>query len=180
VALLRVSGDPSAVVQAARAMTRGLPGVTVSDLSAVRSQIASGLTAVNLAGLSRIELALAATLLAAASGLVLALGLSERRRGFTVLAALGASRAQRRAFLNGEALLGVGMGALLGVVVGLGVSLSLVRLLQGVFDPPPEHLVLPLPYLLALLLSSLASTALALGWALRASEKRIPEVLRVG
>ena len=49
----------------------------------------SGLTAIDLAGLTRLELAFALVLAAGASGLVLALGLGERRRTFAIASALG-------------------------------------------------------------------------------------------
>ncbi|GAA5512417.1 hypothetical protein Dcar01_01131 [Deinococcus carri] len=178
VALLKVSGKPEAVVRAAQRATAALPGVQVTDLATVRSQIASGLTAVNLAGLARIELAFAVLLLAASTGLVLALGLAERRRTFTVLNALGARPRQLGAFLNGEALAVVGFGGLFGLVIGLAVAQTLIKLLQGVFDPPPEHMLLPWLYLLGLLVAGLLSTVLALAFARRASGHNVTEVLR--
>lgn len=178
VALLKVSGDPQAVMTAAQALTARLPGVQVTDLNTVRGRIASGLTAVNLAGLSRIELGFAALLLAGATGLVLALGLTERRRTFTVLNALGAKPQQLSAFLNGEAWAVVGFGSVFGVVIGLGVAQTLIKLLQGVFDPPPEAMLLPWLYLGVLLLSAVVSTAVAVAFARQASGQKVTEVLR--
>jgi putative ABC transport system permease protein len=55
---------------------------TVTDIAHARSTIGSSLTAVDLAGLTRVELAFALVLAAAAGGLVLALGLTEQRRTF--------------------------------------------------------------------------------------------------
>ncbi|TSA79517.1 ABC transporter permease [Deinococcus detaillensis] len=178
VALLQISGNPQTVVSGAQQLLSGVPGIQVTDLAAVRGKIASGLTAVNLAGLSRIELAFAALLLAASTGLVLALGLSERRRTFTVLSALGAKASQLGAFLSGEALVVVGLGGAFGLALGLGVAQTLIKLLQGVFDPPPEALLLPWAYLVALLFSAGLSTWLALRWARAASARRVTEVLR--
>ena len=180
VALLKVSGNPATVVQDAALLTANMPGVQVTDLSTVRSKIASGLTAVNLAGLSRLELSFAVLMLTAATGLVFALGLAERRRTFTVLTALGASRPQLRAFLNSEALAVAGLGGVFGAVIGLGVAQTLIKLLQGVFDPPPETMLLPWLYLLTLLVSAVLATALALTFAARASGQRVTEVLRAG
>ncbi len=57
---------------------------TVTDIAHTRSTIGSSLTAVDLAGLTRVELAFALVLGAAAGGLVLALGLTERRRTFAI------------------------------------------------------------------------------------------------
>ncbi len=144
----------------------------------MRGRIASGLTAVNLAGLSRIELGFAALLLAGATGLVLALGLAERRRTFTVLNALGAQPRQLSAFLNGEAWAVVGFGGVFGLVIGVLVAQTLIKLLQGVFDPPPEAMLLPWLYLGVLLLCAVVSTAVAVVFARRASGQRVTEVLR--
>ncbi|GHF57894.1 putative ABC transport system permease protein [Deinococcus metalli] len=178
VALLKVSGSPGQVVDGARRLTAKLPGVQVTDLGSARARVSSGLTAVNLAGLSRIELSFAAALLAGATGLVLALGLTERRRTFTVLGALGATSRQLGAFLNGEALVVVGLGGAFGLVIGLGVAQTLIKLLQGVFDPPPEGLLMPWVYLGVLLISAVVSTGAAVAVARRASGQRVTEVLR--
>ena len=57
---------------------------TVTDLTQTRAQVGSSLTSVDLAGLTRLELAFAVLLAAAAGGLVLALGLAERRRTLAI------------------------------------------------------------------------------------------------
>ena len=67
------------------------PNATVTDISTTRKAVGSSLTAVDLAGLTRVELAFALLLAAAAGGLVLALGLAERRRTFAIASALGAT-----------------------------------------------------------------------------------------
>ena len=178
VALLRVSGDPAPALTGAQKVVQNLPGVRVTGLSATRAGISSSLTAVNLSGLSRIELAYAVLLLAGATGLVLALGLAERRRNFTVLSALGATGRQLGAFLWGEGLVVAGLGGLSGALIGLGVAQMLVKLLQGVFDPPPEGLLMPWAYLAGLLIAGALSTTLALSLARAASGRRVTEVLR--
>src|SRR5439155_25873503 len=72
---------------------------TVTDLDTSRRIVGSSLTAVDLAGLTKVELAFALVLAAASAGLVLALGLSERRRGFAITTALGARPRQLGAFV---------------------------------------------------------------------------------
>ena len=67
---------------------------TVNDIASKRRKIGASLTAVELAGLTRVELGFALVLAAAATGLVLWLGLNERRRTFAIAAALGANRRQ--------------------------------------------------------------------------------------
>lgn len=69
------------------------PGATVTDIATTRGTVGSSLTAVDLAGLTRVELGFALLLAAAAGGLVLALGLTERRRSAAITAALGAPTA---------------------------------------------------------------------------------------
>jgi putative ABC transport system permease protein len=120
---------------------------TVTDLSTTRAAVGSSLTAVDLAGLTRIELAFALLLAAAAGGLVLALGLTERRRMFALAAALGANRRQLAGFVVGEAAVTVGLGLALGAAISWALSTMLVKILTGVFDPPPAHLAVPWSYL---------------------------------
>ncbi|MBF6593023.1 MAG: ABC transporter permease [Thermaceae bacterium] len=178
VALIRVSGDRQQVAAKARALAQNLPGARVTELSQVQQRIASSLTAVNVAGLSRLELGFAVLLLAGATGLVLLLGLTERRRNFTVLSALGANSSQLGAFIWSESLVVVGAGSLAGLLIGLGVAQFLVKLLDGVFDPAPEKLALPWIYLGTLLVAAFMATLIAVGMARAASTKRVTEVLR--
>ena len=178
VALLQANGHAAQVAARARALTADLAGVQVTDLAAVRARIASSLTAVNVAGLARLELGFAVLLLATSTGLVLALGLAERRKQFTVLSALGATGRQLGSFLNAEAGIVTGLGSLLGAGIGVAVSGALVKILRGVFDPPPDVLVLPWVYLGVLLLAALGSTVFAVATARHASGRQVSEVLR--
>ena len=79
------------------------PTVTVTDISTTRQTVGSSLTAVDLAGLTRVELAFALLLAAAAGGLVLGLGLAERRRTFAIATALGATRRHLRGMISSDA-----------------------------------------------------------------------------
>src|SRR4029079_12426926 len=72
------------------------PAATVTDITHTRDVVASSLTAVDLTGLTRVELSFALLLAAAAVGLVLFLVLTERRRSFAVATALGATAHQLR------------------------------------------------------------------------------------
>ena len=58
-------------------------------MTQARSQVGSSLTSVNLAGLTRLELVFAVLLAASAGGIVLAVGLAERRRSLAILSVLG-------------------------------------------------------------------------------------------
>ena len=89
---------------AVAARVRALLGTsaTVTDIATTRGTVGSSLTAVNLAGLTRIELGFGLVLAAAAGALVLAFGLTERRRGFAIATALGADRRQLGSFVWAE------------------------------------------------------------------------------
>ena len=149
--LMRSSADPVALAEAARAVIKDAPAIQVKDITHVANIIGSSLTSVNLTSLTQIELAFAVLMAASAAGLMLALGFNERRRSFAILTAIGAKPAQLAAFLWSEGGLVVLGGSVLGLITGLGTSWMLVKLLTGVFDPPPEGLVLPLGYLAALI-----------------------------
>lgn len=159
--LMRAKGDPAGLAAAVRKAVRDLPGAKVSDILSTSRTIGSSLTAVDLRGLTHLELFFAIALLMGATGLMLALGLAERKRTFAVLAALGARKEQLGAFLWSEGLLVWLGGSLTGAVMGLGIAVALVKVLTGVFDPPPQFLSVPWGYLAALGVSSAVATALA-------------------
>ena len=178
VVLMRVNGDPAAVRDEAEKVVAALPGVRVQDIGNVRQLISSSLTAVDLGGLTRLELAYALALVACAAGLVLALGVLDRRRTFAVLSALGAKPAQLRAFLWSEGLLIFVSGAVAGLLTGAILAAMLVKLLTGVFDPPPESLSVPWLYVFVLLLTAFASVAAAVLLAARYAASSTIERLR--
>ncbi|GFG51863.1 ABC transporter permease [Mycolicibacterium agri] len=130
---------------------------TVTDITATRGSIGSSLTAVNLAGLTRIELTFGLVLATAAGGLVLTLGLAERRRSFVIAHALGATRRHLRSFVVAEAVILIACGLAAGAVLGAALSRMLVSVLTGVFDPPPTTLTIPGIYLVATALASVAA-----------------------
>ena len=79
-------------------------GATVQDVVTELKRTLSGLTALDLSGLTKLELAFAFILAAAASGLVLGLGLAERRRTYAIASALGAKARQLATFVWSEAV----------------------------------------------------------------------------
>ncbi|WP_189382577.1 FtsX-like permease family protein [Streptosporangium nondiastaticum] len=135
------------------------PATHVADLPSARTVTGSSLTAVDLSGLTRVELGFALAIGAAAGGLVLALGLAERRRTLALASVLGARGRQLSGFVWSEAALVAVAGAAGGTVLGWALSEMLVKVLSGVFDPPPAALAVPWGYLGAL--AAAVSTALA-------------------
>ncbi|MGI8682773.1 MAG: FtsX-like permease family protein [Mycobacteriales bacterium] len=138
-------GQSTAVADRVRG-TLGAAAV-VTDIATTRSVVGSSLTSVDLAGLTRVELAFALLLAAAAGGLVLALGLVERRRTSAIVTALGASVRQLRGAVLAEAGVVTLGGLLAGALSGWALSQTLVKVLSGVFDPPPASLAVPWLYL---------------------------------
>jgi putative ABC transport system permease protein len=153
---------------------------TVTDLATVRGTVGSSLTAVDLSGLTRVELAFALVLAAAAAGLVLALALAERRRMFAIAAALGANRRQLAGFVLGEAALVAIGGLALGAITGWGLSEMLVKVLTGVFDPPPAQLAVPWVYLSAVGVIACAAIAAAAAGVIRVATRPPIATLREG
>lgn len=178
VVLIRGSVPPKVLAAAVQPIAATLPGVRVTDLGSVQKTISSSLTAVDLHGLTWIELSFAILLIAGASGLVLGLGLIERRRDFALLAAMGAKSHQLGAFLWTEGLIVLVSGMVLGTVTGFGIAKMLVKVLTGVFDPPPQSLAISWPYLLVLALAGSLSMVLAVMIARRVSQRRAIEALR--
>ncbi len=168
VVLMRVTGDPILAHEHAAAVAKDLPGTKVRDITEARKLIGSSLTAVDLAGLTRLELIYAVALVASAAGLILALGVLDRRRSFAIMAAVGAKPWQIRAFIRAEAILIFVGGSFLGGIIGSVVAWMLVKLLTGVFDPPPDHMTVPWIYLGIVIAAAAASTGLAV----RITERR--------
>jgi putative ABC transport system permease protein len=159
--LLRTNGSIADVAQKASEVVKSLAGAKVTNIAETQRTISSSLTAVDLRGLTRLELSFAVLLLAGATGLVLALGMAERRRTFAILWALGAKSNQLGAFLWSEGLLILISGSIAGVIIGFIVAQMLVKVLTGVFDPPPDFLTVPWNYLLLLVVSASVATGVA-------------------
>ena len=161
--LLDTGGRDQSLV-AARVRARLGTAATVTDISQSRSRVGSSLTSVDLAGLTRIELAFAVVLAAAAAGIVLALGLAERRRTFAITTVLGASTRQLRGLVLSEAMVVTVAGLIGGALIAWALSRMLVTVLTGVFDPPPATVAVPGAYLaltVGAVLASIAAAALA-------------------
>ena len=176
--LMKARAKSGGLARQAREFLKGQPGLKVKDIADVSHIIGSSLTAVDLKGLTRIELSFAVLMAAAASGLMLLLGFFERRRNFAILDALGARPWQTASFIWSEGLAVLAGGAVMGAATGVAIAWMLVKLLSGVFDPPPQALTWPLAYLGALAAMLLLSTWLSIWIAARASSVSRPDLLR--
>ncbi len=119
----------------------------VTTVNDSRNLVGSSLTSVDLSGLTRLELGFALVIAAAAGGLMTALGLTERRRTLAIASALRATSRQLRSFSLGESAFVAVAGLLSGAVAGWALTQMLVKVLTGVFDPPPSQLAYPWLYL---------------------------------
>jgi putative ABC transport system permease protein len=122
-------------------------GPTVTDIQTTRTVIGSSLTSVDLSGLSKVELGFALALAAAAAGVQLLLGFAERRRVFALARLLGARRRQLATLVWAEISVVAVAGVAIGILISWALSELLVKILTGVFDPPPDTLAVPWGYL---------------------------------
>lgn len=162
----------------AAAIRRRAGSATVTDLTESRAQVGSSLTSVNLHGLTSLELGYAVLIAVASGALVLGLGLTERRRSQAIMAVLGATLRQLRGLVVAEAAVVLLGGAVGGALLGWTLSQMLVKVLTGVFDPPPDAMAVPLPYLSATGTAVVASLALASVLGARAMTRPAVQLLR--
>jgi len=175
--LVQTDGTSPATVARRIAAVVG-SSAAVTDIVNQRHVVGSNLTAVELSGLTRIELGFALVLAAAATGLALGLGFKERRRTFAIASALGARPRQLGGFVWGESVFVTGGGLLLGSLMAAGLSIILVDVLTGVFDPPPDALSIPWGYLIGVGGAVIATVLVAGAVTLRALRRPPIEELR--
>ena len=157
-------------------------GALVNDITAPRVAVpsASGLAAGSLSGLASLTLAFGLLLAIGSAGLVLIVGAAQRRRSLVALAVLGATARQRAGFLWTEARAIVIAGILGGLATGTLIAAQLIKVLTGIFDPPPQHPAIPWSFvatvLAVVLLTSGAATAASGRWAGRIDASRLRDL----
>jgi putative ABC transport system permease protein len=176
--LIRTSDSPATVADRVRTTLGATSGATVRGVDEARRVVDSGLTAISLRGLTRLELAFAVALAAAGSGLVLALGLEERRRTLAIASALGAKPRQLGAFVWSEAGLILGGGLVGGAALGWGIAHVLTKLLTQVFDPPPQEETIPWAYCTLVVVVTTAGVILAGEMLTRLGRRGVLETIR--
>ncbi|MDX6208042.1 MAG: putative transport system permease protein, partial [Frankiales bacterium] len=144
--LVNTGGTNTTTVAAAISKVVGT-SAQPTTINNARNLVGSSLTSVDLSGLTRLELGFALVIAAAAGGLMTALGLTERRRTLAIAVALRATARQLRSFSLGESAFVAVVGLLSGAAAGWGLTHMLVKVLTGVFDPPPSRLAYPWLYL---------------------------------
>jgi putative ABC transport system permease protein len=152
----------------------------VTDISTSRQIVGSSLTAVDLKGLSRVELAYAVIFGIASSGLLMALSLAERRRTLILTRLLGARRRQIGGFVWFEAAVVTLLGLATAAALGTTLTNMLVKVLTGVFDPPPASLSIPWGYLGGVAAVAIASLAAGAIWAIRTTMRATLSSVRGG
>lgn len=166
VVLVSAPQDPARVAARVAAVTAA-DGTAVRNIREQAQQTVSSITTVDLTGIARIESVFAVLLAAGAMGLFVGLGLAERQREFATMTALGISLRQASAFLWSEAVVVLALGLVLAAGLGWLLSEMLVVMLQHVFDPPPDALAIPWPFLGTLAGVAIAAAAVATGLAVR-------------
>ncbi|SDP69631.1 FtsX-like permease family protein [Phyllobacterium sp. OV277] len=162
--LLRTSVNPASVAEAVSALLAPLPSLKIKDVGSVTHLIGSSLTAVDLDGLTSIELIFALIMATASAGLMLALGFIDRRRDYAILTAIGVKSGQLAAFLWSEAAIILLGGLAFGLLIGTLTAEMLITMLTGVFDPPPEAMSIPWLYLSAVIATTIASVVFAVAF----------------
>jgi putative ABC transport system permease protein len=168
--------DQASVADKVRAAV-GATGI-VSTIQDARGLVGSSLSSVDLAQLTRLELAFAIVIAAAAGGLVIGLGIADRRRAVAVATGLGATSRQVHRVGAAEPTYVLVLGGVCGLATGAALSYLLVKVLTGVFDPPPSALAVPWGYLSVVLACTVAAVAAASAVVVEHARRSALELLR--
>src|SRR5207245_1391749 len=133
----------------------------VADIGQTTARLANSVTSVDLASLVLVDVGFGVVIGSVGVALFLLAGLTERRREIATLEAIGAEPRQIRASLIGETTVVGILGIAIGVATGLIVGITLLQVLAGVFDPPPDAPVVPLVALAIVILAIGTGLALA-------------------
>lgn len=160
--LLIKANNPALVSKKIENILSSLPQIKVSNIDKVNQSIKSQLTSINLHALTKLELIFAIILVASATGLLFGLELSQKKQSFAVIRSLGASDKQLNAFILTQSIVIVFGGCVTGIILGFIIVQVLVKVLTGVFDPPPDFLTIPFGYIVLTLVVILLSTTITL------------------
>lgn len=176
--LLKASDNPAALAGAVLSQL-GKDTAQTQSIGSVTAQLATSLTSLNLNGLVVIEYIYAILIVSAGLIAFLLALLTERRREFATMRAIGAVSRQLTAFMVSEVGLIYLNGLVIGALIGAGLSFMLVVILTSIFDPPPAGPIpgyLPLALLVAgSLVAVIGAVLVALG---RLQGMRVSDALR--
>ncbi|TMD25754.1 MAG: FtsX-like permease family protein [Chloroflexi bacterium] len=133
----------------------------MADIGQTTARLANSVTSVDLASLVLVDVGFGVVIGSVGVALFLLAGLTERRREIATLEAIGAEPRHIRASLIGETTVVGILGIAIGVATGLIVGITLLQVLAGVFDPPPDAPVVPLVALAIVILAIGTGLALA-------------------
>ncbi len=165
------AGQVAAVRQQLDTLFAGNPEVTVSTTAEVVDQAASFLDVI----LTILNVLLGLTILVAVLGVIntLLLSIFERTREIGLIRAIGMGRAQTGRMITVESILISVFGALIGIVVGIGLGIAIIESL-GTGDDAFLILTIPWGYLVTtLLLAVVAGVVASILPALRASRLNV-------
>ena len=176
--LVRTDRPPAGVADGIRNVLGVASGATVRDLQQAQQQVRTGLTAVSLHDLTRIELLFALLFAVGGAALMLFIGAGERRRTLAIMTSLGTGLWRGGAMVWTEMCLVLVGGIVGGGLLGWIVAQLLIRMLTGVFDPPPDTTVVPFAYLAAVVLLTIITAGLASLYVVVSSRRAVIPVIR--
>jgi putative ABC transport system permease protein len=176
--LVRVAAGTAPELVAAD-LRRRAAGFTVTMMADQVIQERHTLTALDLRRLGRLEAVVAAAVAAVGVAVLGAYLVLERRRESALLRTIGATTRQILTAPAIDATVAVIGSLAIGVPVGIGVSMLSIRVLGLFFTLPPPLVVLPGSQLLQLAALMVATSAVAMAFALRAvARQTAAQVLR--
>ncbi|NJC72007.1 ABC transporter permease [Planosporangium thailandense] len=152
------------VAEDVRRQTRGL---MITTLAQHVQQEERGLTTLDLRGLGSLESVAAAVIAGVGVAVLGAFLVLERRRESAILRAIGATTRQVLTAPAAEGAITVVLSLLIGVPVGIGLSIVSIKVLGLFFVLPPPLVVVPTTALLGFGAFMIAVSVLALGVTLR-------------
>jgi putative ABC transport system permease protein len=150
------------------------PAFTVTTIDQQVIQERRSLTTLDLHGMGRLESIAAASVAAVGVAVLCAFLVLERRRESAILRAVGATTGQVLTAPAVEGTIAVVGSLLIGVPIGVGLSILSIRILGLFFTLPPPLYVLPSGALLGLAALMVAMSAVAIGLALRSVARQDP------
>lgn len=160
--------------QVAGSLRATAPAFTVTTIDQQVIQEQRSLTTLDLRGLGRLESVAAASVAAVGVAVLGAFLVLERRRESAILRSVGATTGQVLAAPAIEGAVAVIGSLLIGMPIGIGLSIVAIRVLGLFFTLPPPLYVLPTDALASLAAVMVGMSVVAMGLALRSVARQEP------